>query len=318
MRAADDRESVTSATDLGALERVTDRSSFLYLERTHVHRDNNAIIAVDASGTTYIPGAGLACLLLGPGTTISHDGLMLLADNGVGVAIVGESGVRMYAHGRSLAASSRHLIQQAKTVSNPRLRLAAARRLHRNRYPDIETSNLTIRQMLGQEGSRVKRAYREHADRTGIPWTGRSYEMGNWSSNDPVNQALSAGNAALYGAVHSAIVAVGCAPGLVIIHTGTDRALVYDIADQFKADTTIPAAFDAVAAGAPEPGRAARHFVRDRIFTRRILDRAVDSLMIAIGSKEDPFRDESDGTHAPGIWDGISDIAGGINHGDNE
>jgi len=60
---------------------------------------------------------------------------------------------------------------------------------------------------------------------------------------------LSAANASLYGVVHSAVAALGCSPGLGFVHTGHAHAFVHDMADLYKASVTIPAAFDAVAAG---------------------------------------------------------------------
>ena len=304
--------SVPVTVPLGQLARVTDRVSFLYLERTIIHRDGNAITATDTNGSTFIPGASLAALLLGPGTSITHQAVSLLADNGVSVIWVGESGVRYYAHGRALSSNTNLLLRQAQIVANPQARTKAARRLHARRFPDIDTTELTIKQMLGQEGHRVKESYRTHAQRTGVAWTGRNYDSSNWEANDVINEALSAANAALYGAVHAAIVAVGCTPGLGIIHTGTEKALVYDLADQYKSSITIPIAFDITRDRHPEPSRAARTLVRDQIFATKVLERTVADLKYAL----DWDADESE--TAPGIssiWDEHGTTTGGVNHG---
>ena len=109
------------------LTRAQDRISFLYLERCVIHRDANAITAADDRGVTHIPAATLSVLLLGPGTSITHQAMMLIADNGATAIWVGERGVRYYAHGRSLAKSSRLLVAQADAVYNRSRRLDVAR-----------------------------------------------------------------------------------------------------------------------------------------------------------------------------------------------
>jgi CRISPR-associated protein Cas1 len=97
---------------LGQLVRAQDRLTFIYLEHCVVHRDANAITARDARGTVHIPAAALGAVLLGPGTTVSQQAIALLAESGSTAVWVGEQGVRYYAHGRSLARSSRLLETQ--------------------------------------------------------------------------------------------------------------------------------------------------------------------------------------------------------------
>ena len=58
-------------------------------------------------------------------------------------------------------------------------------------------------------------------------------------------------HACLYGLAHAVIVALGCAPGLGFVHVGHECSFVYDIADLYKAEVTIPIAFE-VASQAPE------------------------------------------------------------------
>lgn len=112
--------------DIGELVRAQDRISFLYLEHSVVHRDANAVTATDEAGTIHIPAATLGVLLLGPGTTISHQAMALIAESGSTVVWVGERGVRYYAHGRSLARSSRLLEAQAYAMTNQSSRLRIA------------------------------------------------------------------------------------------------------------------------------------------------------------------------------------------------
>lgn len=260
--------------ELPDLVRAQDRISFLYLEYCAIHRDSNAITATDDRGVVHLPAAGLGVLMLGPGTTITQQAMMLLADNGSTAVWVGERGVRYYAHGRSLAKSSRLLVAQAAAVSHRDRRLAVARAMYRMRFPEEDdTATLTMQQLRGKEGARVRRCYREHARRTGISWSQRDYDPNNFSGSDPINQALSAAHACLYGIVHAVVVALGASPGLGFVHTGHERSFVYDVADLYKAEITIPVAFDIAASASTDIGADTRRAVRDHVHDGSILER---------------------------------------------
>ena len=229
------------------LFRSSDRLSFVYVEHATISRADSAVTFVKEEGVVHCPAASLSALLLGPGTRITHQAMALLGECGTTVVWVGEQGVRYYASGKSVARSSRLLIAQAKLVSNTRSRLAVARMMYQWRFPGEDTSELTMQQLRGREGARVRSVYRQWSERTGVPWERREYDPNNFGDGSPINQALSAAHAALYGIVHAAIVSLGCAPGLGFVHTGNSWSFVYDIADLYKAEITIPAAFEMVA-----------------------------------------------------------------------
>jgi CRISP-associated protein Cas1 len=134
--------------------------------------------------------------------------------------------------------------------------LGVAREMYAMRFPDEDVSAMTMQQLRGREGARVRRVYRENAERTGVEWSKRNYDPEQWEAGDPVNQALSAANSALYGVVHAVVVALGCSPALGFIHTGHHRSFIYDIADLYKAELTIPIAFDVAAEQEGEIGGA--------------------------------------------------------------
>ncbi|MSS84298.1 type I-E CRISPR-associated endonuclease Cas1 [Actinomycetaceae bacterium WB03_NA08] len=268
------------------LGRIEDRWSFVYLERCTVHRDANAITATDQEGTIHIPVAVLGCLLLGPGARVTHAAMSLLGDCGASVVWVGENGVRYYAHGRSLAKSSRLLETQARLVSNNKSRLEVARTMYSWRFPGEDVEALTMQQLRGREGARVRRVYRQEAARVGINWDKRDYDRDDITTGDPVNQALTAANASLYGIVHSVIVALGCSPGLGFVHSGTDRAFVYDIADLYKAVVTIPAAFEAAASPEDNLLSQVRRKVRDAVVSERLLKTCARDILTLL--KADP------------------------------
>jgi CRISPR-associated protein Cas1 len=255
------------------LVRAQDRLTFLYLERCIIHRDANAITATDSRGTIHIPAASLGALLLGPGTNVTHQAMMLLAESGSTAVWVGERGVRYYAHGRSLARSSRLLQAQAEAVTNQSSRLRVARTMYDMRYPGEDTPNLTLQQLRGREGARVRKMYRDNASRTGVPWNRRDYSPDDFAGSDAINQALSAATTCLYGITHAVIVALGCSPGLGFVHTGHVKSFVFDIADLYKADIAVPVAFDIAARNPEDIPAETRRAVRDAVQNGAILAR---------------------------------------------
>lgn len=230
--------------ELQELPRIGDRVSFIYVEHAKVNRLDSAVTVFDALGTVRIPAAMIGVLFLGPGTEITHRAMKLLGNVGASVVWVGEHGVRNYAHGRALSRSSRFLEKQAKLVTNTRFRLCVARKMYQMRFPNEDVSAYTMQQLRGREGARVRTVYRKMSAKYDVPWEGREYDIDNFEDGTIVNQALSVGNVCLYGLVHSIISALGLAPGLGFVHTGHDLSLVYDVADLYKAELTIPAAFE--------------------------------------------------------------------------
>jgi CRISPR-associated protein Cas1 len=207
---------------------------------------------------------------------------------------------------------------QAQAVCNTRSRLRVARAMYAMRFPGDDVSELTMQQLRGREGARVRQVYREHAERAGVEWKRRAYDIEDWDDGDPVNQALSAANSALYGVVHSVIVALGCSPALGFVHTGHHRSFVYDIADLYKAELTIPMAFDIAVEGATDIGAVARRRVRDALHDGKLLPRCATDIQRLL-------REESDNAFEPdelefdviSLWDERTDsVPGGVGYGD--
>lgn len=307
----------TPPPKVSELLRAQDRLSFIYVEHAVVHREANAVTASDARGTVHIPAATLGCLLLGPGTRVSHQAMMLLAESGATAVWVGERGVRYYAHGRTLTHSSRFIEAQARLVSSTRTRLAVAREMYSMRFPDEDTAHLTMQQLRGREGARVRRIYREESERTGITWKRRDYKLTDFDDSDVINKALSAAHTSLYGVVHAVLVAVGCSPALGFVHTGHDRSFVYDIADLYKAEVSIPVAFDTAKADPPDIAAATRHAMRDAINGSGLMERCVRDLKALLLDGDDEA-EEGDGGIVM-LWDGHRRaVAGGTNYAELE
>lgn len=306
----------TPPSDIGDLVRAEDRLSFVYVERSTIHREGNAVTAEDARGVVHIPAATLGALLLGPGTRITHQAMVLLADSAATVVWVGERGVRYYAHGRSLARSSRLLEAQARLVTNQSSRLAVARKMYAMRFEGEDVSTLTMQQLRGREGARVKRMYRQEAERTGVEWTRRDYRPDDFDASDDINKALSAATTCLYGVAHAVIVALGCSPGLGFVHTGHVRSFVFDVSDLYKAEYAVPAAFDAVASGAEDLEGAVRRGIRDRLVDGKLMARCVADVhyLLREGSDEPGITLDEDVTR---LWaGGMRTVIGGTGYGE--
>lgn len=234
--------------------------------------------------------------------------------DGNSLTITDQRGVRYYAHGRPPAKSSRMAEIHAQVVSHQRKRLDVARRMYAMRFPGEDVSQLTMSQLRGREGARMKRIYAAEAERTGVYWNRRSYDPNDFDSSDPINQALTAGSAALYGVAHAVVAALGFIPALGIVHTGTDRSFVYDIADLYKAEISIPAAFDAVAAQQGNPSVEVRRFVRDKVVSRRLMPRMVQDLKALFDVPDDELVSDAELM----LWSELEVIASGLNWAEEE
>jgi CRISPR-associated protein Cas1 len=270
-------------TDLTHLPRFSDGWTFLYAEHVRVERADYAIELADKTGRIPVPVAALSVLLLGPGTRVTHAAIAALADSGCSVVWCGEDGVRFYACGLGETRRAHHLEAQARAWASPELHMQAVRRLYELRFPEGLPEGLSLEQVRGHEGVRVRDAYARLARETGIAWSGRAYRRGDWGSADPVNRALSAANACLYGLCHAAIVATGFSPGLGFIHTGKLTSFVYDVADLYKVDVTVPIAFEAAREGSAAIEARARRACRSAFVQERILERIVPDIQRVVG-----------------------------------
>lgn len=300
--------------DLHALPTISDRMTFIYLEHCKVSRENGAVTATDFDGTVYIPAAAITVLLLGPGTDVSHRAMELIGDMGISVIWVGEHGVRYYAHGRALNSHSTMLEKQAKLFSNVRSHLNVVRKMYEMRFEDEDTSGLTLQQLRGREGSRMRKIYREHAKKWNVPWDGRKYDAEDFSSGDPVNQALSAGNVCLYGLASAVITALGCSVGLGFIHVGHEFSFAYDIADLYKAEITIPLAFELGADDPPDLPDIMRRRVRNVFSQTHLIEQMLKDIKYLLNDTQ-----EHDDVEAVYLWDNLKDhVEYGISYGKHE
>ena len=311
--------------DLHELPKVRDSLTYLYVEHARIDQKHKAIAVHKLENGDHVevpvPVASLPLLLLGPGTSITHAAMRALADNNCLVVWCGEEGVRLYACGTGGTRSAANLLRQAQLASDDATRLAVVERMYRKRLGDLEPG-LTLQQIRGMEGIRVREAYAHASRATGVPWHGRSYRRDQWADADPVNRALSAANSCLYGLCHAAILAIGYSPAIGFVHTGKQLSFVYDIADLYKADLSIPVAFQAAAEGDEQIERRVRIALRDRFRQARLLDSIVPDIHDCLAIDGDDVRPAAtqqpdfaaDGA-APGqLWDPDGNVEGGVDH----
>ncbi|MFF2062640.1 type I-E CRISPR-associated endonuclease Cas1e [Streptomyces sp. NPDC058200] len=292
------------------LHRIVDRVSSVYVERSHLDRDENAVVIVNKRETVRVPAAMIAVMLLGPGTRVTHGAIRLLADSGTTICWVGEQGVRMYAAGLGPSRSAGLLHRQAWLITRPKERLNVARAMYGMRFPGEDVTKATMQQLRGREGARFRKLYQEHSRRSGVPWDGRVYKAGDaFAAGDDLNRLLSAANAALYGICHAVIVGLGASPGLGFVHTGSAISFVLDIADLYKAEYTLPLAFDLTAQGLTDE-RDARIGLRNQIAETKLLGRIVHDVKALLNPPGIDF----DTPETSELWDErLGSVAAGVN-----
>lgn len=306
----------TPPPDIRQLPQIKDRMTFLYLEKCVLGRRDSAVTVTDRRGTVHVPACAISVLLLGPGTKVTHRAMELAGEVGMSILWVGESGVRFYAGGSSMTHSAALQLHQAECVCNTRKRLAVARKMYQMRFPDEDVSAMTMQQLRGREGARVRSIYRKASRESGVPWSGRAYDPNDFDNATPVNKALSVGNTCLYGLAHSVIAALGLSPALGFVHTGHERSFVYDLADLYKAETIIPLAFRIAAEVSDDVPGAMRRAVRDTLSDGQILRRMVKDVRWLLLDEEIPY--ESFDDNILYLWDEkLGQVSGGVSYGNS-
>jgi CRISPR-associated protein Cas1 len=309
--------------DLHILPRFRDGWSYLYVEHCKIEQEAKSIALFDASGKVPVPCATLCLLLMGPGTSITHAAISALADNGCLVCWCGEEGVRFYAYGQGKTRHAHNLLLQAQLWADSEQRLRVVRKMYSMRFDTPLEESLTLQQIRGKEGIRVRETYAEASRETGVPWLGRCYDRSDWKNSDPVNRALSAANSCLYGICQAGILALGLSPALGFIHTGKMLSFVYDVADLYKTQLSVPVAFQTVAKGETEIESRVRKAIRDKLRETKLMQAIVADTQFALDlrSRNRPKPEEMDFDSDPALpgdlWDPTAENrAGGVNYFD--
>lgn len=263
----------------------------LFIEKGEIDVLDGAFVVIDKTGVrTHIPIGSVACLMLEPGTRVSHRAAALAARVGTLLVWVGEAGVRLYASGQPGGARSDRLLYQAKLALDETSRLKVVRKMYEFRFGEAPPAKRSVEQLRGIEGARVRKTYQLLAKRHGIQWKGRNYDRTDWDKSDLPNLCLSAATACLYGITEAAVLAAGYAPAVGFIHTGKPLSFVYDIADLFKFDSVVPVAFQIAAKAPLQPERRVRLACRDMFRQQKILGKIIPTIeeILAAGEIELP------------------------------
>lgn len=270
---------------------MKDRVSLVFLQYGQIDVIDGAFVLVDVNGVrTHIPVGSVACIMLEPGTRVSHAAVRLAAQVGTLLVWVGEAGVRLYASGQPGGARSDRLLYQARLALDEELRLKVVRKMFELRFGEPAPARRSVEQLRGIEGSRVRETYKLLARRYGVDWRGRRYDPDQWDSSDIANQCISAATSCLYGITEAAVLAAGYAPAIGFIHSGKPLSFVYDIADLIKFDAIVPKAFEIAARRPAQPDREVRLACRDIFRSGKVLGRLIPLIeeVLAAGEIEPP------------------------------
>lgn len=256
---------------------IKDRTSMIFVGMGRIDVRDGAFVVIDEVNgeRMHIPVGSVACLMLEPGTRVSHAAVKLAAAVGTLLIWVGEAGVRLYASGQPGGARSDKLLYQAKLALDPDLRLKVVRKMFELRFGEPAPAKRSVDQLRGIEGARVRKTYELLAKQHGVTWKGRRYDPKDWQAGDMVNQCISAATSCLYGVTEAAILAAGYAPAIGFLHTGKPLSFVYDIADIVKFETVIPVAFQVAKRHPSSPDREVRIACRDIFRSSRLLRRLI-------------------------------------------
>jgi CRISPR-associated protein Cas1 len=274
---------------------MKERVSLLFIEYGEIDVIDGAFVVVDKTGIrTQIPVGSIACLMLEPGTRVSHRAAALASRVGTLLVWVGEAGVRLYSAGQPGGARADRLLYQAKLALDDAARLKVVRKMYEVRFGEPSPQHRSVEQLRGIEGARVRKTYELLAKRYGVVWQHRNYDAHEWGSGDIPNRCMSSATACLYGITEAAVLAAGYAPAVGFIHTGKPLSFVYDIADLVKFDTVVPVAFKIAAREPANPEREVRLACRDVFRQTHLLKKLIPLIeeVLAAGELAPPAAPE--------------------------
>lgn len=256
---------------------IKDRNSMILVGKGRIDVRDGAFVVVDEVNgeRMHIPVGSVVCIMLEPGTRVSHAAVKLAAQVGTLLIWVGEAGVRLYAAGQPGGARSDKLLYQAKLALDDSLRLKVVRKMFELRFGEPAPERRSVDQLRGIEGARVRKTYELLAKQYGVAWHGRRYDPKDWGKGDVVNQCISAATSCLYGVTEAAILAAGYAPAIGFLHSGKPLSFVYDIADIVKFEVVVPEAFRIAAQNPRSADREVRIACRNRFRESKLLNRLI-------------------------------------------
>ncbi|MDO4856409.1 MAG: type I-E CRISPR-associated endonuclease Cas1e [Thermoguttaceae bacterium] len=235
-------------TQLSDIPMLRDRYPFLYLEHGRMEIDDSSVKWISADGKHFrLPAAEISTILLGPGTSITHEAVKILASLNATVCWVGDDSLIFYAVGQAPTANTYNLKKQLALAADPEKSLAVAKKMFASRFPQADIRDKPLKELMVMEGQRVKACYLELAEKYKVGWKGRAYVPGEFQLSDMTNKLITSSNAALYALCSSIIYSLGFDPRVGFIHSGSPLPFVYDVADLYKEDLVFDLAFSLTA-----------------------------------------------------------------------
>ena len=268
-----------------SLPKVRDKYPFLYLERGRLEVDDSSIKWIDSDGNVVpLPVATINTLLLGPGSTVTHEAVKTAVAANCSICWVGEDSLLFYAAGFLPTADTRNLKFQLEVYNDPIRSIEVARRMYASRFPDADLVRKTLNEMMGMEGHRVRALYQQKAEQYKVGWKGRQFTPGKFELSDVTNQVMTATNAALYGLLCSVVHSMGYSPHIGFIHSGSPLPFVYDLADLYKEFLCVDLAFSLTRemAGRYDKLMVANAF-RTRVIEMNLLDKVSVDIPLMLG-----------------------------------
>jgi CRISPR-associated protein Cas1 len=255
---------------------LKDRNSMIFIGMGKIDVKDGAFVVIDKIGERMqIPVGSIACIMLEPGTRISHSAIKLASVTGTLIIWVGEAGVRLYSAGQPGGARSDKLLYQAQLALDEKLRLKVVRKMFEIRFGEAAPERRSVDQLRGIEGARVRKTYQLLAKKYNVDWKGRRYDPKDWIKGDVINRCISTATSCLYGITEAAVLAAGYAPAIGFVHSGKPLSFVYDIADLVKFETVVPVAFEIAARHPISPDKDTRIACREIFRSKKTLKRLI-------------------------------------------
>ncbi|QVQ51557.1 type I-E CRISPR-associated endonuclease Cas1 [Spiractinospora alimapuensis] len=309
---------------LAMLPRVSDNLSFLFADRVRITQNDTGVHAEtttedDRIQRVALPTASIACLMLGPGVSITTPAMATFFRHGTTIVTTGAGGILYYGALQSREKSTTWLQKQVSASSDEKRRERVARAMYEMRFGDEPFDGVSIAELRRMEGRRMQALYKSYATKYKLKPFRRTFNPEEWDTSDPVNRAFSSANSALYGVVHSVLAHLGLSPAVSFVHQGKQHSFVYDIADLYKHETTIPLAFSLHSSS--EPDRDARRSLRSQYRLYRMIPRIIQDTQLLLSLDDPDFEDRFEeevpkNWRVTDLWDPeTGSVAGGVNYG---
>ena len=282
-----DRQRLFVKITRDTLPQIKDKYPFIYLEYGRLEIDDSSIKWIDSNANVVpLPVATLNTILLGPGTTVTHEAIKTATAANCSICWVGEDSLLFYAAGFLPTSDTRNLKKQIELSADSKHSLEVARRMFKRRFPDADLAEKSLKEMMGMEGYRVRSLYLAKAEEYQVGWKGRQFIPGKFEISDITNQILTATNAALYGILCSAVHSLGYSPHIGFIHSGSPLPFVYDLADLYKEYLCIDLSFALTKdlAGQYNNAKVAQSF-RSRVIEMDLLSRIASDIADILGTQ---------------------------------